>query len=463
MPLSKQSKSKCSHSNLLLSPSRNAFVAGYKRPTFAQLTAAATASGTLKKDVASKLTKEAKTIHASTFPAPLVLPEDDLAWDPKCPPQSVRSWVREKARNEVTNRRRTVYFVGPPDSGEDFEGIQKLADPLIKLGAKEKAIEYPKTGDVLDYLKAFYHGLPVKMLETPKLEFTADIKVTAVEKSRSTGVPKNVWLNTNSTGSRLGIRVRPSPKSHQEYSHQLNLNDLLDAAIAMLPDDAYALLMLVKHDIYEDDDDDFACGRAYGGSRIAVVSSARYNPLLDQIQKVDRLHSWPASHCEEGIEEWLGLFENMDVDDPEKMVVESTVKEGDRKTPMQAALAAHMSLPAMEARPSAAALYELWLGRVCRTGSHELGHCFGIAHCTYYACSMQSTSSIVEDPRQPPYLCPVDLEKVLKATGGGVKERYRALLTFCENHETGQLFKAYGAWVKQRLEDLDDEEWPEVL
>jgi archaemetzincin len=462
----KNSKSKCSHKNLLLSSSRNASVAGYKRPTFAQLTAAATASGSLKKDISSKLTKEAEAKHASAFPAPLVLPEDDLAWDPKCPPQSVRSWVREKARNEVTNRRRTVYFVGPPAWDEECQIVEKLLDPLVKPEGKEKAIEHPDTEDVLDYLKAFYHGLPVKMLETPKLEFTADNEFCdmAYHKRRPrTTVPEKIYLNTNSTGSRQAIRVRPSPKSHLEYSHQLNLNDLLDAAIAILPDDAYALLMLVKHDIYEDDDDDFACGRAYGGSRIAVVSSARYNPRLDEIQKVDRLHSWPASHCEKGIEEWLRLFENMDVEDPDRLITASKPKGRERSSPMQAALAAHMSLPPLETRPSAAALYELWLGRVCRTGSHELGHCFGIAHCTYYACSMQSTASIVEDPRQPPYLCPVDLEKVLKATGADVKEKYRALLAFCEEHKMGQLFKAYGAWIKQRLEDLEDEEWPEVL
>jgi archaemetzincin len=460
---SNKSKSKCSHSTLSFSPSRNASVAGYKRPAFAQLVAATTPSGSLKKDVATELTKAVEKKHASTFPAPLVLPEDDLAWDPKCPPQSVRSWTREKARNEVTNRRRTVYFVGPPESGQGFEAIQELADPLVKLTAKEKLIEHPKTEDVLDYLEAFYHGLPVKMLETPKLQFTAGPEYKADGKTIILETPDSILLNTNSRGSTLKIRVRPSPKAYNEYSHQLNLNDLLDAAIAMLPDDAYALLMLVKHDIYEEDDDDFACGRAYGGSRISVVSSARYNPLLDKKQKVDREHSWPASHCVNGIEEWLAQFENMDVDDEDKLVVSAKPKAGERQTPMQAALAAHMSLPPLDTRPSAASLYEQWLGRVCRTGSHELGHCFGIAHCTYYACSMQSTASIVEDPRQPPYLCPVDLEKVLKATGADKCDRYRALLEFCRRHETGHLFKAYGAWIKQRLGDLDDGEYPEIL
>ena len=196
---------------------------------------------------------------------------------------------------------------------------------------------------------------------------------------------------------------------------------------------------------------------AYGGSRIAVVSSARYNPVLDKTQKVDRVHSWPASHCVQGVEEWLSLFENMDVDDDGKIVGPGKPKAGERQSPMQAALAAHMSLPSLSSTPSPTALYQLWLGRVCRTGGHELGHCFGMDHCTYYACSMQGTASIVEDPRQPPYLCPVDLEKMLRATGAHVEERYRALLAFCEKNEKGHLFRAYGAWIKQRLEDLEKE------
>ena len=261
MPAAKASKKKCSHSRLSYSSSRNAFVAGYKRPTYDQRVAAATASGTLIKDAVDHFTKEKEEIHASTFPAPLVLPEDDLAWDPKYPAQSVRTWIREQERNIVTNQKRTVYLVGPPEAGEGFEAIQKLADTKVKLGPKDKTIEHPKTEDLLEYLKAFYHGLPVKLLETPKLQYTADQEYNAHADVVLLETPKRVYLNTDSKDSRVAIRVRPTPAIHNEYSHQLNLNDLLDAAIAMLPDDAYALLMLVKHDIYEDDDDDFACGR----------------------------------------------------------------------------------------------------------------------------------------------------------------------------------------------------------
>lgn len=58
----------------------------------------------------------------------------------------------------------------------------------------------------------------------------------------------------------VGIRTRDCQYDKQ-FRRQINLTDLLDVAIAVLPKDADALLMLVNHDLYEDDDDDFACGR----------------------------------------------------------------------------------------------------------------------------------------------------------------------------------------------------------
>lgn len=327
------------------------------------------------------------------------------------------------------------------------------------------AVGFPESKDVLDYLGAFYHGLPVKMLPSPNLCFTADVDdESSSPKTKSKGTNSKaaetksptLWLNTHTPSGCIGIRTRATPKG--DFSHQLNLNDLLDAAIEILPDDAYALLMLVEHDIYEDEDDDFACGRAYGGSRIAVVSGARYNPILDATQRVERDHAWPASHCEKYMERCCEIAESDDEDETmegvefeEAVTVTSASSNAGVAIPMHAALSAHVSLPSLDLAPSVAALSGMWLGRVCRTASHELGHCFGIDHCVYYACAMQGTASVIEDARQPPYLCPVDLAKVLNATGADQKERYKALLAFCEKNEEAHLFAAYGAWIRRRL------------
>jgi archaemetzincin len=96
----------------------------------------------------------------------------------------------------------------------------------------------------------------------------------------------------------------------------------------------------------------------------------------------------------------------------------------------------------------------LWRYRILRTVSHELAHCFGLDHCVYYACIMQGSASLAEDARQPPYLCPVDLAKVLAATGSSGQKRDQALLEYCDQPGTkdNKHFAALGAWLRRSLQ-----------
>ena len=64
---------------------------------------------------------------------------------------------------------------------------------------------------------------------------------------------------------------------------------------------------------------------------------------------------------------------------------------------------------------------------------------------------MQGTASIIEDSRQPPYLCPIDLRKVISATGADLWERNTAMLAFCEKFPETHLFAAYAAWIRARI------------
>ena len=255
------------------------------------------------------------------------------------------------------------------------------------------------------------------------------------------------------------MRIRTRAPLDAVFKRQLALNDLLDTAIGMLPGDAYAFLMLVDHDLFEDDDDDFACGRAYGGSRVAVVSTARYNPELDSLQSVERQHAWPASHCEAYLQSCC-VTPSKSRPQPKKMKVPSEEMSFDLEMrhshpslspedlgPLQAAVSAYNTTP-----PSEAPTPGIWLSRVCRTASHEVGHCFGMGHCVYYACVMQGTAGLSEDVRQPPYLCPVDLAKVLQASSGDPEQRYAALLSFSERHKHNQMFAAFAAWLRARVE-----------
>ncbi|KAE9044155.1 hypothetical protein PF010_g14428 [Phytophthora fragariae] len=127
--------------------------------------------------------------------------------------------------------------------------------------------------------------------------------------------------------------------------------------------------------------------------------------------------------------------------------------EAHASSAMQAAVRAFALVPASSQSDGT-----LWLARVCRTASHELGHCFGMDHCVYYACSMQGSAGLSEDARQPPYLCPVDLAKVLCATGADTSDWYRALLKFCERFEDqDRTFAAFSAWLRHRLSTVSEE------
>ena len=243
----------CKHTALNYGSSIHADEVGFRRPTVQQR---ATGDGKKKLD-----TDEG---FEGTFPAPLVLPGDDLSFDPRCPPQSLLSWVREKERNEVTPQRNVVYVAASPDIKLEANFVRtwttlKVKGDMGRTGASSKwtDVPLPDTQHVLEYLKAFYHGMNVKMLPAGQLRFTEwdDADPQPSEAEAKSNIPKYVGLATST--ETVGVRTRPSRDA--VFKGRLK-DDLLDTAISVLPDDAYALLMLVEHDLFEDEDDDFCCG-----------------------------------------------------------------------------------------------------------------------------------------------------------------------------------------------------------
>ncbi|KAL2868987.1 uncharacterized protein BJX67DRAFT_348450 [Aspergillus lucknowensis] len=449
-------QSTCSHRTITYNPSPHATQVQFEQPTPKQRRVSQ------NPNPGSNLTlnpTQSRT-DLDTFPAPLVLPGDDLALDPEYPPQDFQEWHDEGERNPVTARRRTIYVVSPPevDPGIAYVGEWATSKPQENDRDLTDSIAVPRTQDVIDYLSAFYHGLPVKKLEIPNWMFAPWTEQEELPPSKRKGKgeriqkkPKDQYIALSTASECIRIRTRPSPDGI--YTHQLNLDDLLDVAISVLPKDAYALCMLVNHDLFEDEDDAFVCGRAYGGSRVAVVSTARYNPLLDPVQDVERAHAWPAAHC-------LSYIQAICKDEgplpkrkkASQLSTRSHTSVANNK-PLEAALAAYSEPPPRSRSPDTENASTLWLWRIARTVSHELGHCFGLDHCVYYACIMQGSASLSEDARQPPYLCPVDLAKVLFATGSTVDARDRALLRYCERPgvRDGAGFRAYAAWLRASL------------
>ena len=176
-----------------------------------------------------------------------------------------------------------------------------------------------------------------------------------------------------STGQELiRIRVRetpmhnsPSCANHFPYQYQLDLNDLTDAALSLLPPDAFSLLLTAEHDLYESIEDDFCCGRAWGSSRVAIVSSARYNPALDRLHGVDPEHVWPASHCAAFVES-INLVQ-ADESAPDLRTDRTAVKRG--KTSGAANKTLVSSTPLEQCRPSPS---------ICET-SKRIGSSLGVS------------------------------------------------------------------------------------
>ena len=312
--------------------------------------------------------------------------------------------------------------------------------------------------EILVYLQAFFHGIEVRRLPDQLAWTPWELKSAKIITTGTAGTPRYVGLKTRKEIVRVRTRFASNNSAdvtgRRIFPCQVNQLDLLDVAEAMLPTDAYALLFIVNHDMYEDEDDDFCCGRAFGGSRIAVVSTARYDPSLDKTQRVDRQHAWPASHCAEFVRGLSGADAKVAAS---RKVSEtghpSSIREQDQGAVSEAVKAYLRPSSKFNARTA-------YLFRVARTASHEIGHCFGMDHCVYYACVMQGTCSLPEDNRQPPYLCPVCEAKLGHAIAQGnvatvarwQKARHEAMLKLCA--ELGGTFTAYVAWMRGILEAL---------
>ncbi len=95
--------------------------------------------------------------------------------------------------------------------------------------------------------------------------------------------------------------------------------------------------------------------------------------------------------------------------------------------------------------------HRLCLLRTMKTATHELGHMFGMLHCTAYECNMCGSNHREEADRRPIACCPECVAKIWWATGANPVERYRKLAEFCEQHD----FKAEQAFYRKSLQALE--------
>lgn len=89
----------------------------------------------------------------------------------------------------------------------------------------------------------------------------------------------------------------------------------------------------------------------------------------------------------------------------------------------------------------------LMLRRSCKVLTHEVGHMFGIAHCTFFECGMNGSNHMDESDARPIHLCPVCLRKLQFNIGFDVEKRYAKLEKFYR--AAGMIAEA--DWIAKRL------------
>ncbi|KAF9765314.1 hypothetical protein IL306_002401 [Fusarium sp. DS 682] len=449
----------CPHSSLYKECSPAAKAAGFTRSTPDRRLLALSATG--RRARGNLLADQEATNDPWTFPGPLVLPDDDLALEPDQEGQTVKGWhdmIYTADRNGVTSRRKKIYVILPPMITQDMENEMKDWHLPVLPASSSPSLERwtsasAKIEDLLAYLGAFYH--PMEIVQSGA-KFTW----------RNSPATTTIGLETPDGAKIYPVRCRPSPDGLARM--QMHLGDVTDALLHKPPTDAYCTVMITDHDLYEDNEDEFTVGRSWGLDRISVVSAFRYNPALDASFGIDRAHMWPNSHCKLFVDEQCGVSDTRRQRRSKGSNNEKPAGVPPADSALALAVKSSKSVPAPTTRDE---LGNYWFSRLAITVSHEIGHCFGLDHCTYYACVMQGVSSIRQDGQVPPYLCPICAAKIgfelgALVPGFGTRmakqqvwlgEQYAAMREYCHKWNNVPQFAGLESWLGKRLEDMNGE------
>jgi archaemetzincin len=99
-----------------------------------------------------------------------------------------------------------------------------------------------------------------------------------------------------------------------------------------------------------------------------------------------------------------------------------------------------------------------------KTMLHEIGHMFGMKHCTWFNCMMRgSNGAMVEHQPNYLHLCPVCLRKLHWSIGFDVPEHHSRMLELFQRYEeNNEYFKRDCEFLRARLSALEDLRMPET-
>ncbi|CZR37343.1 uncharacterized protein FPRO_02397 [Fusarium proliferatum ET1] len=455
----------CHHQAIYMNCSPAAANAGFVRPSPEQRTLAMSKIGRLARG--AYLAKEDAVNDEQTFPGPLVLPGDHLAEHPREQGQACKDWLASEAtqkRFQEISARKKMYVFGPPSVKRLPEEMRSWSIPVLPPGFPPCPDRWTWTlkqyKQLIVYLRAFYPTMPISQVaHTAYLELIQGRRRVHFEDTPQTSV---IGFRGKDGRDTFEVRHRPSPDGLSKM--QLNVSDLRTALAEIKAEPAHSVVMVLNHDLYEDEEGSYITERVWVEDGVAIVSTFRRNPCFDRMAGVNRLHRWPASHCQAYVDESLQVLN----DTKDSTTRNHLSFEAFGKTPSDSALGLAIKAANQAGQPSSMEdLSYLWFARVLVAVSREAARCFGLQNCTYYACLMQGVSGMRQAGEIPPYLCPVCYSKLgselvllkpvyrrgIEREDAWLGEHYAELKAFCSKWNKIPHFAAFEAWPGKRLED----------
>jgi archaemetzincin len=187
--------------------------------------------------------------------------------------------------------------------------------------------------------------------------------------------------------------------------------------------DAFSVVGVTMCDLYSCNSDLFVAGMAAGGSKVAVLSFARYHPMLKM--------------CPEKWQDYGYI----------KKGSSYSYYEDNKPRP----LTSPAGPPQIDMPAQAQAEYFRRAGKLL---IHEMCHVYGIDHCIHYHCLMNGTAHLVEDFASPCHICCICLRKLQFRLGFDIKKRYEDLYEIYNSFDMKEQVK----WTSRKLASITEEE-----
>eukprot|EP00602_Paraphysomonas_sp_CaronLab_P000507 CAMPEP_0185020020 /NCGR_PEP_ID=MMETSP1103-20130426/2610_1 /TAXON_ID=36769 /ORGANISM="Paraphysomonas bandaiensis, Strain Caron Lab Isolate" /LENGTH=414 /DNA_ID=CAMNT_0027550657 /DNA_START=76 /DNA_END=1317 /DNA_ORIENTATION=+ len=161
-------------------------------------------------------------------------------------------------------------------------------------------------------------------------------------------------------------------------------------------ENGFAMVGVTMCDLYSAESDLFVAGMAAGGSKVAVLSFARYHPRIKMCPQHWNDYAYASKSSGYPYYEDNKRRPNTNPQCPPRANMKATCKSE-------------------------------FMRRAGKLLVHEMGHVYGLEHCIYYDCVMNGTGHLVEDFSSSAHLCGVCLRKLQFRLGFSIIERYERL------------------------------------